>query len=77
VKLPSVTANELTTSDIIGSYVTQTLPTGMEFVACCALAESARDRAMKERQPRLSHMIVGHRQSHDQRGPWLPFTRPQ
>jgi hypothetical protein len=38
VKQPSATANDLITSDIISSYVTQALPTGREFLACCALA---------------------------------------
>lgn len=38
VKRPSATANDLITSGIISSYVTQALPTGREFLACCALA---------------------------------------
>jgi hypothetical protein len=29
-----------------------------------------------QQQARLSHMIMGLRQSHDQQGSCLPFTRP-
>lgn len=38
IKQPSSTANDLITSNVISSYVTQALPTGREFLACCALA---------------------------------------
>ncbi len=38
VEQPSARASDLITRDIIGSYVTQALPAGREFLACCALA---------------------------------------
>ncbi|MGH3709593.1 MAG: hypothetical protein ACRDRQ_16135 [Pseudonocardiaceae bacterium] len=38
VEQPSATANDLITSNIISSFVTQALPNGRELLACCALA---------------------------------------